>query len=125
MASDYNPIVRTFCRLRADLVNDFGVPRECVRPTTRIDDLLPDARQRGLWFRFRWWLRRAGMTYLNPPNTTVGDVVIYLTRFGDHKGYRFSRNEIALKVRFIVAERFGLPASRIREENSFLDLDNW
>ncbi len=117
MAITYNPIVRTFCRLRADLVNDFGVPRECVRPATPIESLLPDARLRGLWFRFRWRLRRAGMTYLNPPDTTVGDVVIYLTRFSDHRGYRFSRNEIATKVRFIVAERFGIPASRVREES--------
>src|SRR5262245_43225576 len=41
MSSDYNPIVRTFCRLRAVLVNDFGVPRECVRPAVRIDELVP------------------------------------------------------------------------------------
>lgn len=52
---------------------------------------------------------------------TVGEWVIYLTRFSDHPGYRFTRREIALKVRFIVAETLGIPVDRVTEESSFIE----
>jgi hypothetical protein len=51
---------------------------------------------------------------------TVGEMVIFLTRFGEHPGYRFSRNEIALKVRLVVAGSVGVPVDRVREETSFV-----
>jgi hypothetical protein len=51
---------------------------------------------------------------------TVGEMVIFLTRFGDHPGYRFSRNEIALKVRLVVAGSVGVPVDQVREETSFV-----
>jgi hypothetical protein len=56
---------------------------------------------------------------------TVGELVIYLTRFPEHKdsGYRWTRNEIALKVRLIVAESMGLPLDVVRPECSFMELD--
>jgi hypothetical protein len=50
---------------------------------------------------------------------TVGEIVIFLTRFGEHPGYRFSRNEIALKVRLVVAESLGVAVDQVREETSF------
>ena len=44
MTLTYNPVVRTFCAVRAVLVNDFAIDRECVRPavplTAREYDLL-------------------------------------------------------------------------------------
>jgi len=40
---------------------------------------------------------------------TVDELVIYLTRFCEHKssGYQFSHNEVALKVPMIVARSVG------------------
>jgi hypothetical protein len=52
----------------------------------------------------------------------VGELVIYLLRFADHPGYRFSRNEVSLKVRFVIAEWLGAPLDAVREDSSFLDL---
>jgi hypothetical protein len=51
---------------------------------------------------------------------TVGEMVIFLTRFGEHPGYRFSRNEIALKVRLVVAGWLGVRVDQVREESSFV-----
>ena len=56
---------------------------------------------------------------------TVGELVIALTRFGDYPGYRFTRAEISLKVRLIVAEWLGVPVSRVQEESKFIDLESW
>ena len=55
---------------------------------------------------------------------TVGELVIYATRFGEHKasGYRWTRNEIALKVRMTVAESVGLPLETIQPETKLADL---
>ena len=41
----------------------------------------------------------------------MGELVIYATRFSEHKdsGYQWTRNEIAMKVRMIVAESAGMP----------------
>jgi hypothetical protein len=52
---------------------------------------------------------------------TVGDLVIYITRFGDHRGYRFTRNEISLKVRFVIAEWLGVPVEQVGEDSTFTD----
>jgi hypothetical protein len=58
------------------------------------------------------------------PLTTVGELVFYATRFGDHKdsGYRWTRDEIALKVRMIVADSTGYSLEEIRPETRLKDL---
>jgi hypothetical protein len=55
---------------------------------------------------------------------TVGDLVMYVTRFGDHPGYRFTRAEVSLKVRLIVAESLALPVEQVREDTTFTDLEH-
>jgi hypothetical protein len=54
---------------------------------------------------------------------TVGDLTVFCTRFPDHKasGYRWSRGDIALKVRLIIAYHLGVPLERIQEETSFVE----
>jgi hypothetical protein len=55
---------------------------------------------------------------------TVGELVIYATQFGEHKdsGYRWTRNEIALKVRMTVAESVGLPLEEVQPETKLNEL---
>jgi hypothetical protein len=55
---------------------------------------------------------------------SVGEMVIYATCFAEHKGsgYRWTRNEIALKVRMIVAESAGLPLEAIQPETKLAEL---
>ena len=55
----------------------------------------------------------------------VGELVIFMTCFADHKasGYRWTRNEIELKVRLIIAYSLGLDLDEVRPECSFLELD--
>jgi hypothetical protein len=54
----------------------------------------------------------------------VGELVIYMTRFADHKdsGYRWTRNEIELKVRLIIAETLGLDIDSVRPECTLREL---
>ena len=56
--------------------------------------------------------------------STVGELVIYATRFREHKnsGYRWTRNEISMKVRMIVAESVGMPLEAIQPETKLLEL---
>jgi hypothetical protein len=56
--------------------------------------------------------------------STVGELVIYATRFSEHKnsGYRWTRNEISMKVRMIVAESVGMPLEAIQPETKLLEL---
>jgi hypothetical protein len=176
MAPAYNPIVRTFCRFRAVLVDTLGIDRRRVHPRTPLDDLIPEERRaealqrlREAWLRapalerrvrqyplcwvvpvafsvvvvvalalqswlvflaslpllfglvvlaFRVTRTRVFSVPLGP--RTVGEMVIFLTRFGEHPGYRFSRNEIALKVRLVIAGWLGVPVEQVREDTSFL-----
>lgn len=177
MAIHYNPIVRTFGRLRAVLVNEFGVPRECVRPDTRVDTLFPPAQQGRLCARLRlaglpapevgehevvdhpwcilvtaipgvlilgpmlappiiavpvgllvsFYLAKVAFTKTRTRTVsvelipqTIGQLVLALTRFGDHPDYRFSREEIAFKGRLVVAERLGVAVDEITEETNFI-----
>jgi len=55
---------------------------------------------------------------------TVGEMVLYLTSFREHSssGYRWTRNEIATKVRLIVAESLGLPLDAVRPEKTLAEL---
>jgi hypothetical protein len=57
-----------------------------------------------------------------PPNVrTVGDLVLCLTSYRDHRdsGYRWSRGDIAWRVRFLVAQSCGLSLDEVREDSSF------
>ena len=45
----YNPIVRTFCQLRAALVEIANITREQVRPGTRLEDILPVECRTQVW----------------------------------------------------------------------------
>jgi hypothetical protein len=175
VALAYNPIVRNFCRLRAELVSALGVDRRRVRPATPLGDLIPPDRLRevlgrlratglpapqlehsiteyplcvlavagavllvaALLFRpllavfaaplavglvllaLRVTRRRVVVVPLGP--RTVGELVVYLTHFGDHPGYRFTRAEVSLKVRLIVAESLGLPLEQVREDTTFTE----
>jgi hypothetical protein len=177
MAEFYNPVVRTFNRVRTILMEEFGVPRECVRPWTPIEGLVPPEEYHRLRDRLSWvgfdpprsghlpvvnhplcfaplltgplflvaialkswplalltlaqtafafWLACKVTTtrtrYFPLVPATVGEMVIFLIRFADHDGYRFSRSEIALKVRMLVAEFAGVALERITEKTSFTD----
>ncbi len=51
-------------------------------------------------------------------------MVIYVTHFGEHRdsGYRWTRNEIALKVRMVVAQSVGLPLEAVQPETKLFEL---
>jgi hypothetical protein len=71
-----------------------------------------------------FWATRRRAVHFPPFVKTVGELVIYSTRFADHKdsGYRWTHNEIALKVRMIVAESLGLPLEAIQPETTWAEL---
>lgn len=185
----YNPIVRTFCRLRSALI-DLGIEPRAITPRTPLAMLdsqisvsalrsklydcgllevpsIPewDARTGnpltiatllvvligGLYalasfgasavflipfavalIPFVWWLEHRVIA--KPASRldeawvqglgTVGHLTIWLTHFGTlrESGYQFTRNEISLKVRMIVAHWLHIPIEEIREETLFVDL---
>jgi hypothetical protein len=51
-------------------------------------------------------------------------MVLYLTSFREHRGsgYRWTRNEIATKVRLIVAESLGVPLDAVQPETTLEEL---
>ncbi len=55
----------------------------------------------------------------------VGELVLYMTHFADHKesGYRWTRNEIELKVRLIIAGSMGLDVDCVRPECTWSELE--
>ena len=55
---------------------------------------------------------------------TVGELVFYLTSFPEHQGsgYRWTHNEVAFKVRLVVAESLGLTLNAVRPESTFAEL---
>jgi len=57
--------------------------------------------------------------------TTVGETVLAMTSVREHRrcGYRWTRNEIAFKVRFIIAESLGLPLVAVRPDTTFAELE--
>jgi len=57
MSPFYNPIVRTFGRLRTALLESLDVPRQVIRPDTLLELLLPVERRREVWES----LRRSGL----------------------------------------------------------------
>jgi hypothetical protein len=90
------------------------------RPLLAIDVGLLAVRLVTLAFRAR--RHRTVAVPLGP--RTVGDMVLCVTRFGDHPGYRFTRAEVSLKVRLIVAGSLALPLEKVREDTTFTDLDH-
>jgi hypothetical protein len=70
------------------------------------------------------WLSRRRAVHFPFGLRTVGEVVLYLTSFREHKssGYRWTRNEIATKVRLIFAESLGLPLDAVRPESTLAEL---
>jgi hypothetical protein len=71
-----------------------------------------------------YWINRGRAVHFPLGLTTVGEIVIYATDFREHKqsGYRWTHNEIALKVRMIVAESAGLPLEEVQPETRLLEL---
>jgi len=178
MTLAYNPIVRTFCRVRSVLVTTLGVERRQVRPATPLESLIPAERLREVLTRLReaelpardlerqlldfplcglailgiplclflpivlqsvwvalvtvplalelgwlsWAVQRTRVVHVPLGAKTVGDLVIALTRFSEHPGYHFSRNEVGLKVRFLVSEYMGVPVDQIQEKTSFTEM---
>lgn len=55
---------------------------------------------------------------------TVGELAVCCTHFPQHRasGYRWSRGDIALKVRLIVADWLGVAPETVRESDSLIDL---
>jgi hypothetical protein len=174
MPDAYNPILRTFCQIRAVLLNDCGIARNEVRPESPLDAMLPldDRRKawgqlrargfglpglvltkqdhhRNLWAVLRttvsftlhlqrwygllialpvtcvvYWVHRHRAVHFPLELKTVGELVIYATRFNEHKdsGYRWTKNEISMKVRMIIAESTGQPLEAVQPESKLLEL---
>jgi hypothetical protein len=174
MSYKYNPIVRTFSKLRAELLNNLAIPRHDVRPDTPLAALLPAERRREIWMRLQrrgfplpplelppeerrrnaigvaraavglaLSLQRLAGLLLAIPLTlvaycasrpkavlfplglrTVGEVVLYLTSFREHKssGYRWTKNEISIKVRLIFAMNLGLHLTAVQPHHTMADL---
>jgi hypothetical protein len=174
----YNPVVRTFNRLRAGLVSSLGVDRRHIRPDMPLELLLPVEERREVWRHLRqagldapwlelsprdqalttvvavktvvslavafqaWWLllglpcaaypllllaydaTRSRAVHFPLGLTTVGELTLALTSFREHagSGYRPTRNEIAFKVRLIVAESLGLTLDAVQEDSTFEEL---
>jgi hypothetical protein len=51
MVQVYNPFVRAFCQLRAELVEGFGLPRRQVRPEAPLEAIIPLENRREIWRR--------------------------------------------------------------------------
>jgi hypothetical protein len=77
VSAPYNPIIRTFNRLRAGLVDSLGLARHEVRPGIPLDALLPATRRRAVWRH----LRRQGLPVPElelPPQVSAGAVLVVL-----------------------------------------------
>src|SRR5437764_843913 len=112
----YNPIIRTFTKLRTVLVTHSDLPRSAIRPGTQLAIVAPVLRQARVWRALGkpsgWWPGEAVALYgphpkpsfwarllgtiTSPPPfmfgmETVGDLVIHLTHFPEHanSGYRW------------------------------------
>jgi hypothetical protein len=170
----YNPIVRTFCKLRAALLSNREIARIEIRPGTALETLMPMGARRLTWRRLQqhglrmpvlelserdrrrncfhvlrglvssacylqtWyalllifplaaavhWASRRRAVHFPLGLKTVGELVIYTTCFAEHKGsgYRWTKNEITMKVRMVVAESAGLPLEDVQPETRLMEL---
>jgi hypothetical protein len=71
-----------------------------------------------------YWVSRPRAVHLPSGLRTVGELVIWMTNFGEHKesGYQWTRNEIALKVRIILSESTGVDLDDIQPETTLAEL---
>jgi hypothetical protein len=174
MTQAYNPIVRTFCKLRAALLSSSDAARRHVRSDTPLAWLLPEAERRDVWRRLRrqglpvpelelpsretliaalgvlreaaclavllhrwsalllalplgmvaYWASRPRAVVFPLGLRTVGELALYLTTFREHResGYRWTHNEIAFKVRVIIAEALNRPLGDVRPECTLAEL---
>jgi hypothetical protein len=65
-----------------------------------------------------WLVTRPLAVHIPAGPATVCDAAIYLTSFKDgvRAGYRWSEDEISLKVRLILSESLGIPLERVTPE---------
>lgn len=58
------------------------------------------------------------------PLCTVGELVVYGTRFSDHtaSGHRWSHGDVSLKVRMVMAEALNMRMEDVRPDASLADL---
>jgi hypothetical protein len=174
MTDSYNPIMRTFGRVRAALLRSLDVARHEVRPGADLETLIPAPVRRAAWRTLRrdglpvpalqltplerkvrtavvlktarsfilwpqqwpalvvavplgvleYWASCRRAVRLPLGLKTLGELVIYLTTFREHQGsgYRWTRNEIATKVRLIVAESMGVPLDAVQPETTLEEL---
>jgi len=114
-----------FYRLRGELIDVLGVERRDVRPSTRLEDLIPVGKRRAVWKH----LRRRGLGlpklcftgHLRCGPVTVRDAVLYFTPFKGNPGYPWTREEISTKVRLIVSESLGIPLEEVRPESRLVE----
>jgi hypothetical protein len=71
-----------------------------------------------------YWISRPRAVHFPLGLRTVGEMVLYLTSFPEHRGsgYRWTHNEVAFKVRVVVAESLGLTLDAVQPERTLADL---
>jgi hypothetical protein len=71
-----------------------------------------------------WWVSRPYAVHFPLGVRTVGEMVIHMTRFGEHKhsGYRWTENEISTKVRLTLAECLNHRLEAVRPESTLAEL---
>ena len=123
---------RTFYRMRAELVSDFGVGRKNVRPNSILNDLVPQ--QRGMaWRRFarKHHLPRKSILDFaffgkstDSVRLSMRDAVDYAVSFDSSHWFSTDgqpiRDKILLTVRRIVTEQMGLKLEEVRPDSRFI-----
>jgi len=71
-----------------------------------------------------YWISRPRAVEFPLCVKTVGELAVYLTSYRDHRdsGYRWTDEEVAAKVRMIIADWAGLPFDAVRPETTFEEL---
>ena len=71
-----------------------------------------------------YWISRPRATHFPIDIRTAGELAVFLTHFGAHHdaGYRWTAEEISVKVRMIVADWVGLPLDEVRRETVLTDI---
>jgi hypothetical protein len=71
------------------------------------------------------WSTRRRAVLFPPWLRTCGDLTMFVTsvREHQHSGYRWTKNEIAFKVRQIIAESAGMSMDAVQPETTFWELE--